>query len=97
MNRRMLGTFLTRGSSCRVRQIAGSKGDGKAVYKLTVRTSRSTVSGRSPFYNSKGYLEPNPENAYSGNTLTAKETSDGLVTIQFGGCDGKIQNWLARR
>jgi len=45
-------------------------------------------------YNSKGFLQPNPENAYSVNSLTAKKGPDGSVAIQFGGCDGKIQNCL---
>ena len=45
-------------------------------------------------YNAKGYFEPNPYNAYSLNNLTAKRSEDGSVTIQFGGCDGKIPNCL---
>ena len=45
-------------------------------------------------YNEKGYFEQNPYNAYSLNNLTAKEDTDGSVSIQFGGCDGKIQNCL---
>lgn len=45
-------------------------------------------------YNAKGYFEPNPYNAYSINNLTAKRSADGSVTVQFGGCDGKIPNCL---
>jgi len=45
-------------------------------------------------YNREGYLQPNQDNAYSVNSLTAKKAADGAVTIQFGGCDGKIQNCL---
>ena len=45
-------------------------------------------------YNSEGYLLPSPYNAYSVNSITAKKGPDGAVTIQFGGCDGKIPNCL---
>ena len=56
--------------------------------------SVSTVSGRSPSYDSEGYLQPNPDNVYSMNGITAKEGPDGAVTIQFGGCDGYVPNCL---
>jgi hypothetical protein len=45
-------------------------------------------------YNDKDYLEPNPYNAYSLNSITAKKSTDGSVAVQFGGCDGKIANCL---
>ena len=45
-------------------------------------------------YNGKGYFEKNPYDAYSTNSVTAKKNADGSVTIQFGGCDGKIPNCL---
>jgi hypothetical protein len=45
-------------------------------------------------YNDKGYFESNPYNAYSLNNLTAQMNADGSVTVQFGGCDGKIPNCL---
>ena len=45
-------------------------------------------------YNAKGYYEPNPLNGYTLNNITAKQSDDGAVTIQFGGCDGKIPNCL---
>ncbi len=37
---------------------------------------------------------PDSEDAYSLNTLTAKKSADGSVAVQFGGCDGKIPNCL---
>ena len=45
-------------------------------------------------YNAEGYYEPNSLNAYSLNSITAKKNDDGSVSIQFGGCDGKIANCL---
>jgi hypothetical protein len=45
-------------------------------------------------YNAAGYFEKNAYNAYSLNDITAKKDPDGAITIQFGGCDGKIPNCL---
>ena len=41
-------------------------------------------------YNAEGYFEKNAHNAYTLNNVTAKKSADGSVTVQFGGCDGKI-------
>jgi hypothetical protein len=46
------------------------------------------------FYNAAGYCEKNPYDAYSINSITGKKNADGLIAIQFGGCDGKISNCL---
>jgi hypothetical protein len=40
------------------------------------------------------YFQPNQYNAYSVNSITAKNGSNGSIAIQFGGRDGKIQNCL---
>ena len=45
-------------------------------------------------YNAKGYFEPNPQNAYTLNNITAKSNADGSVPVQFGGCDGNVSNCL---
>ena len=75
--------------------ITPARNDGKTVYKLTVGDVPVDGFWSLTVYNSKGYLQPNQDNAYSVNSLTAKKGSDGSVTIQFGGCDGKVQNCLA--
>ena len=36
----------------------------------------------------------NDREAYTLNNVTAKKAPDGSVTIQFGGCDGKVANCL---
>ena len=46
-------------------------------------------------YDEQGHFVPNPQNAYSLNNITAKPGDDGSFAIQFGGCDGKIENCLA--
>jgi hypothetical protein len=45
-------------------------------------------------YNSKGYFEPNPQNAYTLNNITANKSAEGSVAIQFGGCDSDVPNCL---
>ncbi|MCY1433942.1 hypothetical protein D9M71_499840 [compost metagenome] len=45
-------------------------------------------------YTADGYFQPNAQNAYSLNSITAKRSADGSVTIQFGGCDGQVSNCL---
>jgi hypothetical protein len=72
------------------------KNDGKTVYKLTVKDVPIDGNGfwSISMYNAKGYFEPNKFNAYAINNLSAKRNTDGSVTIQFGGCDGKIPNCL---
>src|SRR5262249_30846225 len=74
--------------------VAPSKNDGKTIYRLTVKDVPVEAFWSISVYNAKGYFEPNKENAYTLNNLTAKKGEDGFVTIQFGGCDGKIPNCL---
>lgn len=45
-------------------------------------------------YNADGYFEPNPQGAYTLNTLTAVRDSQGVIDIQFGGCEGRGANCL---
>jgi hypothetical protein len=70
------------------------KNDGKTIYKLHVKDVPVDVFWSVSVYNAAGYFEKNPYNAYSLNNVTAKTDPDGAVTIQFGGCDGKIANCL---
>jgi hypothetical protein len=71
-----------------------ARNDGKTVYRLTVKDVPVDGFWSVTVYNSEGYFDPNSQNAYSVNSITVKTGSDGSVTIQFGGCDGKIQNCL---
>jgi hypothetical protein len=74
--------------------ITPARDDGKTVYTLTVGDVPVDGFWSLTVYNSEGYLQPNQDNAYAVNSITAKKSPDGAVTIQFGGCDGKIQNCL---
>lgn len=74
---------------------APAKNDGKTIYKLAVPANVPVDAFWSvSLYNAKGYFEKNPYNAYAVNSVTAERSTDGSVTIQFGGCDGRIPNCL---
>jgi hypothetical protein len=75
--------------------ITSARNDGKTVYKLSVKNVPVDGFWSVTVYNSEGYFDPNSDNAYSLNSISAKKGLDGSVTIQFGGCDGKIPNCLA--
>jgi len=74
--------------------VTPAKNDGKTVYKLNVKDVPVEAFWSVSLYNSQGYYEPNPYNAYTINNITAKRDADGSVAIQFGGCDGKIPDCL---
>jgi len=71
-----------------------ARNDGSTIHRLTVGDVPVDGFWSLTVYNSAGYLQPNPDNTYSVNSLTAKKSPGGSVAIQFGGCDGKIQNCL---
>ena len=62
--------------------------DGKVPHVLTVRDVPVDGFWSVTVYNAKGYMEPNPQNAYSVNNVTARRDADGGVTIRFGGDPG---------
>jgi hypothetical protein len=70
------------------------KNDGTTVYKVRVKDVPVDAFWSVSVYNADGYFDKNPYGAYSLNNITAKKDPDGAVTIQFGGCDGKIVNCL---
>jgi hypothetical protein len=74
--------------------VVPGKNDGKTIYKLNVKDVPVDGFWSISVYNAKGYFEPNPESAYTLNNLTAKPGADGSIAIQFGGCDGKVENCL---
>jgi len=75
--------------------VVPSRNDGKTKYRLTVKDVPVDAFWSISVYNDKGFFEKNQFDAYSLNNITAKKDDDGSVTIQFGGCDGKIPNCLA--
>ena len=74
--------------------VTPKQNDGKTVYTLTVKDVPVDGFWSISLYNAQGYFEKNAANAYSLNNITAKKNPDASVTVQFGGCDGKIPNCL---
>ncbi|QSX74968.1 DUF1254 domain-containing protein [Lysobacter arenosi] len=71
------------------------KNDGKTVHTMRVEPGVPVDAFWSvSVYGQDGYFHKNDLDAYSVNDVTAKKAADGSVTIQFGGCDGKVQNCL---
>ena len=70
------------------------KNDGTTFYTVDVKDVPVDGFWSISVYNAKGYFEPNPQNAHTLNSITAKKSVDGRVAVQFGGCDGKISNCL---
>jgi hypothetical protein len=74
--------------------VVPARNDGKTVYRLNVKDVPVDGFWSISVYNAKGYFEPNPQNAYTLNAITAKASADGAIAIQFGGCDGASANCL---
>lgn len=74
--------------------VTPAQNDGAVVYRLTVDEVPVDGFWSISVYNAEGFFEPNDQNAYSINNVTAAENEDGSVTIQFGGCDGSAVNCL---
>ncbi|HTS21830.1 MAG TPA: DUF1254 domain-containing protein [Casimicrobiaceae bacterium] len=71
-----------------------ARNDGKTIYRLNVKDVPVDGFWSISVYNAKGFFEANRYNAYSLNDVTAKKDADGSVSVQFGGCDGKVPNCL---
>jgi hypothetical protein len=71
-----------------------ARNDGSSVYRLNVGQVPVDAFWSITVYNKDGYMQPNPYNSYSLNDITAKKNADDTITVQFGGCDGKVPNCL---
>ena len=70
------------------------RNDGATIHRL--RFANVPVDGfwSVSVYDATGYFERNEQDAYTLNGVTAERNEDGSVSIQFGGCDGKVPNCL---
>lgn len=60
-------------------------------YSLTAKDVPVRAFWSVSLYNKQGYFQKNPENAYNFNSVNAKKSADGSITIHFGGCgDGRV-------
>ncbi|WP_228791535.1 DUF1214 domain-containing protein [Nocardia puris] len=74
--------------------ITPTENDGRTTYRLHVEDVPVDGFWSITVYNTEGYMQPNPQNAYSVNNVTAATNPDGSVDIQFGGCDESTPNCL---
>jgi hypothetical protein len=74
--------------------VTPTKNDGVTPYRLTVRDVPVDGFWSISVYNSQGYFEANPFDAYTLNDITAKKNADGSITVHFGTCDGALDNCL---
>jgi hypothetical protein len=71
-----------------------ARNDGTTVYRLSVGEVPVDGFWSVTVYNAEGYFTANSQNAYSLNNITAARSADGMVDIQFGGCDDGTANCL---
>jgi hypothetical protein len=74
--------------------VVPDKNDGKTIYRMTVKDVPVDGFWSVSLYDERGYYEKNDLKAYTLNNITSQKSADGSITIQFGGCDGKITNCL---
>ncbi len=74
--------------------VAPARNDGVTVHRLNVRDVPVDAFWSVTVYNREGFMEPNPQNAWSLNNVTAARDPDGGYTIQFGGCGAGSRNCL---
>jgi len=74
--------------------VTTANNDSTDPRKLTVRNVPVDGFWSVSVYNAEGYFEKNSYDAYSVNNITGQKAPDGSITVQFGGCDGKIPNCL---
>ncbi|TMU95407.1 DUF1254 domain-containing protein [Brucella haematophila] len=96
--RHLIGTAYGWGGNpdkdARYLNVFPGKNDGNVVYRLKVKDVPVDGFWSISVYNAEGFYDKNPYNAYALNSVTAKKDDDGAVSVQFGGCDGKIVNCL---
>ncbi len=74
--------------------VTPKENDGKTIYRLDVKDVPVDGFWSISVYNAAGFFEPNKQNAYTLNDVTAKKSASGSVVVQFGGCEGKLPNCL---
>ena len=74
--------------------ITPSRNDGTTVHRLTVKDVPVDAFWSISVYDAEGHFQKNALDDYTLNNTIAKKNPDGSVTVQFGGCDGRIVNCL---
>lgn len=74
--------------------VTPKRNDGATRYRLVVKDVPVDAFWSISIYNAAGYFEPNAQNRYTLNNLTAKRERDGSIAVQFGGCETQAGNCL---
>ena len=74
--------------------VTPARNDGRTVYRLTLKDVPVDGFWSVSVYDSDGRFAPNPQQAYTVNSVTAKTEPGGAAVVQFGGCDGRVANCL---
>ena len=74
--------------------VTPDRNDGKTVYQVDVKDVPVDGFWSISVYNERGFFEPNPQHAYTVNSVTARTAPDGSIAVQFGGCGGTTANCL---
>ena len=74
--------------------VVPAENDGKTVHRLLLKNVPVDGFWSISVYNDRGVFEPNPQGAYTVNSITAKPAKDGTVQVQFGGCGPKTANCI---
>jgi hypothetical protein len=70
------------------------RNDGATIHRLTAKDVPVDAFWSISVYNAEGHFQKNALNAYTLNNPLARKNAEGSVTVQFGGCDGKVPNCL---
>jgi hypothetical protein len=71
------------------------RNDGTVPHRLVLGNVPVDAFWSVSVYNADGFFEPNPQEAYTVNNVSAARADDGSVTIRFGGTPEASPNWLA--
>jgi hypothetical protein len=74
--------------------VTPAKNDGTTVHTVTVGDVPVDAFWSISVYDAEGYYRKNELGSYTINGVTGKKAADGSITVQFGGCDGKIPNCI---
>ena len=74
--------------------VVPERNDGLTVHRLTLKDVPVDGFWSVSVYDADGRFAPNPQKAYTVNSVAAVASPGGAVVIQFGGCDGRVANCL---
>jgi hypothetical protein len=74
--------------------VTPARNDGTTIHRLTANAVPVDAFWSISVYDAEGHFQKNALKAYTLNNTMAGKGADGSVTVQFGGCDGRVPNCL---